>query len=285
MCRPHKCRVLAGSWIGSRRDMNRYDIQIRRNFKLVLEYDGSRYHGWQRQNGVLSIQEVIESRLEVMLGNPVGVRASGRTDAGVHARGQVANFYARTRLRAEQIQRGLNSLLPPDIVVKDAEETPESFHARFSATSKTYEYHILNRPVPSALERNYSWHISRPLCPSAIMECLELLPGLHDFAAFMAAGSSVKSTERIVYRASLEQNGEHRLKFVFRANGFLRHMVRNMVGTLVEVGNGRRTPEEFRAVLAGRDRKRAGMTAPAHGLFLVAVHYDGDEHIQTMRKG
>ncbi len=250
----------------------------KRNFKLVLEYDGSNYHGWQRQQGVLTIQEVLETRLEVMLGPPVKVRGSGRTDAGVHARGQVVNFYSRTKLHADAILRGLNSLLPPDIVVLVAHEVPDAFHARFSALRKTYEYLILNREIPSALDRRFAWHIRQPLSLPNMRRCLPMISGTHDFAAFMASGSSVKSTERCIYRTELETLNDHYLKFTFEANGFLRHMVRNLVGTLVEVGRGKRTPESFRDVLAGGDRRQAGMTAPAHGLYLVAVDY-GDQGV------
>lgn len=246
----------------------------KRNFKLVVEYDGSSYHGWQRQQGVLTIQEVIELRLEVMLGGPVHASASGRTDAGVHARGQVVSFASRTRLSPGEIQRGLNSLLPPDIVILAADEVPGSFHARFSAVSKTYAYHILNRPVPSALERGSAWHIRRPIDADPVRQSLEIIKGRRDFSAFMAAGSSVTSTERTLYRAELERPDEDHLVFSFEADGFLRHMVRNLVGTLVDVGKGRISPDGFSAILESRNRQRAGMTAPAHGLYLVAVHYE-----------
>jgi tRNA pseudouridine38-40 synthase len=256
--------------------MNEYDGQTRRNIKLVLEYDGSGYHGWQRQAGCLSIQEIVESCLGVMLGNEVSVRASGRTDAGVHARGQVINFYNRTRLKPEEILRGLNSLLPHDIVVLEAEEVNESFHSRFSALSKIYEYRILNRPVPSALLRRYAWHIRRPLQSAPMENCLKVICGRNDFAAFMASGSPVSSTERNMLRAVLELPRPDYLKFTFEANGFLRHMIRNITGTIVEVGKGKRTPEEFALILAGKDRKKAGMTAPAHGLYLVSVTYPSD---------
>lgn len=250
--------------------------EAKRNFKLVLEYDGSCYHGWQRQQGVLTIQEVLESRLEVMLRNPIRVRASGRTDAGVHARGQVVNFYAHTRMQPTEIMQGLNSLLPADIVVLSAEEAPDSFHARFSACSKIYEYRILNRPQPSALERNRAWHIRHELDKPAIEQCLRLITGRHDFSAFMGAGSSVKSTERCIHRAQLLVPEPHHVLFVFEADGFLKHMVRNLVGTLVDVGKGKLTPAAFGGVLAGRNRRLAGMTAPAHGLCLVAVVYAGE---------
>jgi tRNA pseudouridine38-40 synthase len=261
------------------------DPQRKRNFKLVLEYDGSNYHGWQRQAGVLTIQEVLESRLEIMLGEPIRVRGSGRTDAGVHARGQVVNFYVRSRLEPEQVLRGLNSLLPPDIVVLDAVEVPDSFHARFSAVRKTYDYWILNRAVGSALERTRVWHIRQPLDTASMEEGLTILSGCHDFSAFMAAGSSVRSTERCLYQASLLRPDPERLLFRFVADGFLRHMVRNLVGTLVEVGRKKISPAGLREVLAGKDRRRAGMTAPAHGLYLITVNYGGDGESPVKERG
>jgi tRNA pseudouridine38-40 synthase len=252
---------------------NEHDPQVRRNIRLVLEYDGSGYHGWQRQAGSLSIQEIIESRLGVMFGKQVGVRASGRTDAGVHARGQVVNFYTRARLKPDEILRGLNSLLPKDIVVLEADEVDDSFHARFSAVSKIYEYHILNRPVPSALLRRYAWHVRQPLAEAPMEVCLKAICGLKDFSAFMASGSPVSSTERNMFRAELQRSGPDRLKFTYEANGFLRYMVRNLTGTIVEVGKGKRTVEEFQNILECRDRRRAGMTAPANGLYLITVNY------------
>lgn len=252
------------------------DSQSRRNIRLVIEYDGSGYHGWQRQAGALSIQEVLESRLEIMFGKKMSVRASGRTDSGVHARGQVVNFYIRARLKPEEILKGLNSLLPDDIVVLEAEEVDDSFHSRFSAVSKIYEYHILNRPVPSALLRRYAWHVRQPLEMEPMEECLRMVCGRKDFSAFMASGSPVSSTERLMFRAFLEQPVPDRLKFTFEANGFLRHMVRNITGTIVEVGKGKRTPEEFARIIQCGDRKKAGITAPGHGLYLMCVNYSRD---------
>ncbi|HBZ57486.1 MAG TPA: tRNA pseudouridine(38-40) synthase TruA [Syntrophobacteraceae bacterium] len=253
------------------------DVQAKRNFRLVLEYDGTNYHGWQRQHGMLTVQEAVESRLEIMLGNPIKVRASGRTDAGVHARAQEVNFYARTRLQPVEIQRGLNALLPDDIVILAAVEVEDSFHARFSARSKIYEYRILNRPVRSALERHYAWHIRRPLAIAPMLECLGTILGEHDFAAFMASGSEVRSTVRCLYRAELLLPDADHLLFVFEGNGFLRQMVRNLVGTIVEVGKGRLSPEDVRRILSSRDRRQAGMTAPARGLSLVRVVYPDEE--------
>ncbi|MEM5788637.1 MAG: tRNA pseudouridine(38-40) synthase TruA [Syntrophobacteraceae bacterium] len=256
--------------------MNEYDIQRRRNIKLLLEYDGSGYHGWQRQAGSLSIQEVVESRLGVMLGDKIGVRASGRTDAGVHARGQVVNFYCRSRLGPDEILRGLNSLLPEDIVVLEAEEVEEAFHSRFSAISKIYEYHILNRPVASALLRKSAWHVRQPLLMEPMLECLSAACGQRDFASFMTSGSAVSSTVRNLLRAELHRPGPDYLKLIFEGDGFLRHMVRNLTGTIVEVGRGKRTPDDFVRILSEKDRRKAGMTAPAHGLYLMAVNYAKD---------
>jgi tRNA pseudouridine38-40 synthase len=253
--------------------MNAHDHRSRRNISLILEYDGSAYHGWQRQAGALSIQEVIETRIEVMLGHGVAVHASGRTDAGVHAMGQTVNFRTGTSLTPDEILRGLNSLLPDDIVVLSAGEMAESFHARFSAVSKVYEYHILNRPVPSALLRNYAWHIRRPLAIAPMEQCLARIHGRIDFSAFMASGSQASSTEREIFRAVLDRPKPDRLKFTLEADGFLRRMVRNLIGTIVEVGKGKRTVDDFERIIRGKDRKLAGMTAPGRGLYLVSVNY------------
>lgn len=276
--------VNASSLEGSAPDQARtfrapLDPQAKRNFKLILEYDGSNYHGWQRQKGVLTLQEVVESKLGIMLGRPVTVRASGRTDAGVHALGQVINFYVRTRLGPEDFQRGLNALLPPDIVVRHAEEVSDSFHASYSALSKIYEYRILNRPLPSALERLYAWHVPKPLDVDRIRSCLPVLVGEHDFSAFMAAGSSVTNPVRVMIEAQAWRPDPEHLYFRFHATGFLRHMVRNLVGTLVQAGRGAMTAQDLAAVLESRDRSRAGITAPAHGLYLVCVFYDREEHL------
>lgn len=256
-------------------EMNAHDCKSRRNIKLVFEYDGSAYHGWQRQTGSLSIQEVIETRLGVMLGHNVNVCASGRTDAGVHARGQVVNFHTRTNLTPDQLLKGLNSLLPDDIVVLKADEVDDSFHARFSAVSKVYEYHILNRAVPSALLRSYVWHVRRTLALEPMEDCLEMIRGRNNFSAFMASGSQVSTTERNMLRAEFERPWPNRLKFTFEANGFLRHMIRNLMGTIVEVGKGKRTVDDFERIIGSADRKQAGMTAPGRGLYLVSVNYPG----------
>lgn len=252
-----------------------------RNIRLVLEYEGCGYHGWQRQAGSLTIQEVIESRLGVMLGQRVGINASGRTDSGVHAKGQVVNFRAHTKLTGDQIMKGLNSLLPHDIVVLSAEEADHSFHARFSALSKVYEYHILNRQAPSALLRNYTWHVRTSLSLEPMQECLGRICGQNDFSAFMASGSEVSSTCRNMFRAELEQIRPDRLKFTFEADGFLRHMVRNLTGTIVEVGKGKKTTADFERIIRSGDRRQAGMTAPGRGLYLISVNYGENGPIST----
>jgi tRNA pseudouridine38-40 synthase len=243
------------------------------NFKLILEYDGSNYHGWQRQKGLLTIQEVVETRLAIMTQTPVRLQGAGRTDAGVHARGQVANFLSDTQIPPARLLRGLNSLLPEDIVVRDLVLVPRDFHARFKASSKVYQYRIYNGAIPPALGRQYGWHISRPLKWKLMAKCLKLLEGRHDFSSFQAAGSSVRSAERVVLATEITSAGEDTRLITIEANGFLRHMVRNIIGTLVEVGSGKLTEEGFSAVLAARDRQQAGMTAPARGLCLLEVRY------------
>jgi len=245
----------------------------KKNFKLVLEYDGSSYHGWQRQKGLLTIQEVVETCLAIMTQTPVRLLGAGRTDAGVHARGQVANFFSDTQIPPARLLRGLNSLLPEDIVALELNLVPKDFHARFKAQSKVYEYRIHNGPLPPALGRQYSWHISRPLDWRAITHCLKLLEGRHDFSSFQAAGSAVRSSERVVLATEVSSVDEHTRLIAIEANGFLRHMVRNIIGTLVDVGAGKLTEEGFSAVIAARDRQQAGMTAPARGLCLLEVRY------------
>ena len=245
----------------------------KRNYKLVLEYDGSNYHGWQRQKGALTIQEIVETRLALMTQAPVRLMGAGRTDAGVHARGQVANFLSETEIVPDRLLRGLNSLLPEDIVALDLTLVPLKFHARFQARSKVYEYRIHNGPRPPALGRQYVWHISQPLEWTAMTTCLELLEGEHDFTSFQATGSNVRNSVRTIYSAKITSSKAHIWAITIEANGFLRHMVRNIVGTLVEVGRGKLIGEKFSGVITARDRTQAGMTAPAHGLCLLEVHY------------
>jgi tRNA pseudouridine38-40 synthase len=198
---------------------------------------------------------------------------AGRTDAGVHALGQTASFKSATRLSAEQLQRGLNRLLPEDIVIHEVRPVEENFHARYDVKSKLYRYRIINRPLPSAIERRFAWFIRRPLCLCAMRAAAACLPGLHDFKAFEASGSPRSHTLRHVFCAELESDGNGLLTFSIRADGFLRCMVRNIVGTLVAVGLGKISPDDFLRILESRDRTQAAATAPPQGLFLVEVVY------------
>ncbi|MFO7783387.1 MAG: tRNA pseudouridine(38-40) synthase TruA [Thermodesulfobacteriota bacterium] len=247
-----------------------------RKIKLVLAYDGTRYHGWQFQKNGLSIQAVLEEKISVMTREQVKVIGSGRTDAGVHALGQVCHFETGARLEPDEFLKGLNSLLPADILVRRAEDVSPAFHARYSAKSKVYEYRILNRPEPDVFLRHYVWHISRPLDLKALARCLPLVQGEHDFTSFRSSGSNNQNPVRHILRSELRGPEDGLIRLVFEANGFLRHMVRSMSGTLVDVGTGKTSVEGFLDILRARDRQKAGLKAPAGGLFLVRVVYEGD---------
>ncbi|MBI4488443.1 MAG: tRNA pseudouridine(38-40) synthase TruA [Deltaproteobacteria bacterium] len=242
------------------------------NIKLTIEYDGTNYHGWQVQPNGETIQGVLEQALEKILRARIRLNGSGRTDAGVHALGQVANFIHMGDLDLWRLQKGLNALTPEAIVVKQAEPVADSFDARRDGRSRVYQYRIWTHPWPSAFHRRFSWHVHEPLDPSAIQEAIRFLEGEHDFASFQAAGCDASHPVRTIYRNSLRQEGEF-LLYTIEANAFLRHMVRNIVGTLIEVGRRERTPEAFGDLLLARDRTRAGPTAPPHGLFLMEVRY------------
>jgi tRNA pseudouridine38-40 synthase len=244
-----------------------------RNIRLLIEYDGTDYHGWQVQPNAVTIQEVIEEKLATMTREPIHLAASGRTDAGVHALGQVANFRTSSSIPLEGFLRGLNSLLPADIAIQSAEEVGEDFHAQFGARRKTYRYVILNGGVPSAIHRRYAWHIPHSLDLQAMEGASRYLLGKQNFASFRAADGDSSAPVREVFRAGWSVPEPSFLHFTIEANGFLKHMVRNIVGTLVEVGKGRMGQEEIARILAARDRRQAGMTAPAQGLFLVEVRY------------
>lgn len=243
------------------------------NFKLTIEYDGTAYNGWQRQAEEPTVQAEIERALASMTRSPITLFGAGRTDAGVHALGQAANFRCDTRLGPEAFLKGLNSLLPPDIAIRDCRRMPEDFHARFDAKSKIYRYHILNRDARAAVGRSYAWFIHRPLDLDAMRRATEVIVGRRDFKAFESAGSPRAHTVRNVVDAGWVEGEERRLTFQIEADGFLRGMVRNLVGTLVAVGLGKLAPGAVKGILDSRDRRRAGATAPGRGLFLVGVHY------------
>jgi tRNA pseudouridine38-40 synthase len=245
-----------------------------KNFKLTIEYDGTHYHGWQIQPNGPSIQQAIESAINTMTHQQIRLLGSGRTDAGVHAIGQVANFICETRISDGEFQKGLNSLLPDDIVIRNCIEVPLPFHARYDAKSKLYRYSILNQPIAPAIERLYVWWLRAPLDLNAMQEAAAHLIGRHDFKAFEGAGSPRSSTVRHVMHAQLFYASPGPIRFEIKADGFLRYMVRNIVGTLVAVGRGEFTPEQFQSIMASCDRKQAAATAPPQGLFLVQVDYE-----------
>ena len=244
-----------------------------RTIKLTIEYDGTRYLGWQVQPEGSTLQGVLEEKLCSLTGEKIDLLGSGRTDAGVHALGQVAHFETKSQLDAQTIQRALNSLLPSDIVIQKVEEVNEGFHARKQSKSKTYEYRILNRNIRSAFHWGYAWHIPQRLNIREMNKATRSLMGEHDFSSFQSVGSPKKTAVRKVTRAEWKRSRDSLLRFEIEANGFLKQMVRAIVGTLVEVGKRKITLEQFQEILDSRDRKKAGPTAPAHGLFLKEVKY------------
>ena len=255
-------------------------------FKITLAYDGTDFVGWQRQVSGRSIQGLLEDALGELDQRQVTVIGAGRTDAGVHALGQVASFTIDRAIDAGALMGALNARLPDAVRVLTATRVSEAFHARFGATKKTYRYRIWNADVLSPFERAYVWHVRGPLRVDLMQAAARLLEGQRDFAAFQATGSSTQTTERVVLSSSVHadavESGRLRLcrtegrllTYEITGNGFLRHMVRNITGSLVEIGRGRRNVEWIRDVLASRDRTRAGPTAPASGLFLIRVDYN-----------
>jgi tRNA pseudouridine38-40 synthase len=243
-------------------------------FMALVEYDGTNYHGWQLQKGVPTVQAGLELALERIVGAPTRVYGAGRTDAGVHAKGQVIHFSAAWSLSTGELERACNALLPPDIAVRDLKVVPEGFHARHSARSKTYVYHVLNLPLRSPVQRLYTLHVPSRLELGAMQEAAAHVKGTHDFAAFGAPTDGTTSTVREVLDAFWESSDpEGIVSFSIHATGFLRYMVRSLVGTLLQVGTGKTDPDEFLAILRSCDRSRSGPTARPQGLFLMSVVY------------
>lgn len=244
-----------------------------RNIKLIIEYDGTDFFGFQYQPGVPTIQGELERVLSRIVKEKVTVYGSGRTDAGVHAAGQVANFRTGGTIPVEKLCIAMNSLLPPSIAALEAQEVDPGFHARYSAKSRLYRYDILNRETRSAIQGRFCWHVRQPLDADAMQEAACCLVGVHDFTSFASADSEeAGSRVRHVRQLDVRRDGEHVL-LTIRANAFLRSMVRTIVGTLVEVGLGRRPCSDIRGILEARDRTKAGKTAPPQGLCLVEVEY------------
>ena len=244
-----------------------------RNFKMIVEYDGTAYCGWQRQENGTSIQQLLEEAIKLITGQKVTVIGSGRTDAGVHALNQVGSFRCSTKLPVNKIFMGMNSVLPPDIVVKELEEVADDFNALRDVKRKIYVYKICNQRLRPALGRNYFWHIRYPLDITSMKKAAKLLIGTHDFSCFCATGTDVKDRVRTIVDVEIKTRDEGLMEIKVESHGFLKYMVRNIIGTLVEVGCGKRKPEEMKQIIESRDRTIAGVTAPACGLFLKEVKY------------
>ena len=244
------------------------------NVKLTIQYDGTRYDGWQRQgNTDNTLQGRLEGVLSRMVGKPVEIQGAGRTDAGVHARGQVASVHLPEGYTPQEVQNYLNRYLPEDVAVVDVVEVGERFHARLSATGKEYRYHIRMGSVPDVFARKYQYRVEEPLDLAAMERAAALLTGTHDFRSFCANRRFKKSTVRTLRSIELDRRGAD-LSLTFRGDGFLYHMVRILTGTLLEVGLGKRPQEDMTAILSAKDRSAAGPTAPAQGLVLVEVEYE-----------
>lgn len=250
------------------------EMMSMRNIKLVIEYDGTNYHGWQSQakSGPPTIQDTLEQAIITLTNEDAKTFSSGRTDAGVHALGHVANFRTRSKIPSAAWAPALNHLLPADIRVLSSEEADEDFHARFSALGKIYKYRYLNRQEPTALYRKYAWHVNLRLNLKNMRLAAAALVGKHDFSAFRGAGCSAKSPVRTITSLEIKKTGDF-IEIVTEADAFLQYMMRNIVGTLVEVGLGRYRADDVERILRSCDRTKAGRTAPPPGLYLVKVFY------------
>jgi tRNA pseudouridine38-40 synthase len=244
-----------------------------RNILLVMAYEGTEYLGWQFQPGKRTIQGVMQEKISIMTGEKIVLIGSGRTDAGVHALAQTANFHTTSRIPVGGFLRGLNSLLPDDIVVRHVREVPGEFHSRYCTHSKVYIYVVRNSALPDPFWRRFAWTIKGNLDIEAMNRAAQFLLGKRDFSAFRAAGSSTSNPVRTLTRAHWRRLSSERLLFEIEADGFLRHMVRNIVGTLVQVGLGKGDAAHIEKILEGKNRHDAGITAPAKGLFLKEVRY------------
>jgi len=242
-------------------------------YRLLLEYDGTEYHGWQLQPEARTLQGVLEEALATALRHPVRVAAAGRTDAGVHALGQVVTFRSEHVVEPRELRKSLNALTPPDMAVREVALAADAFDARRHATARVYEYRLWTEPWRSAFWHRFTWHVPRALDLSAMRQAASRLAGEHDFSAFRASDCESESPVRQVFHSEFSPT-EGLCVYRIEANAFLKHMVRAIVGTLVEVGAGRRRPDAVADILASRDRRRAGRTAPPQGLISVAVRYE-----------
>ena len=244
-----------------------------RNIKLTIEYDGKKFNGWQKQPDKLNIQGEIENAIKEITGEEVELIGSGRTDAGVHAFGQVANFKTNSELSIEKFAIAINSKLKKSIIIKQAEEVDERFHSRYNAKQKTYRYVINNSKQGTAIYRELECHIPMDLNVEEMKKAAKHFEGEHDFKGFKASGTSSKSSVRTIYKAQVIEDGE-KIKIELTGNGFLYNMVRIISGTLVDVGLGKIKTEDIPTIIESKDRSKAGKTLPAHGLYLVEVKYE-----------
>ncbi len=252
---------------------------MERRIKLTIEYDGSRYHGWQFQKNAVSVQEVLSQAIKKLTGEDVIPAGAGRTDQGVHACGQVASFTTSSKIPAAKFTPALNTFLPEDVVIISSEEVDDNFHPQFSAKGKHYRYIVLNRPQRSAIWAKKSWHVRGDLDFEAMQEAAGYFIGHHYFRAFCASGFSVKTFDRTIFYSKWHKEG-NLLTFDTVGDGFLYNMVRIMVGTMVDIGKGRLKPEVIKEAIQTGERNSLGVTAPPDGLYLVKVFYD-DKLMQT----
>ena len=243
------------------------------NYKIILQYDGSRYQGWQKQESTENtIQGKLETILSKMVDEKVEIQGAGRTDSGVHAMAQVANFHINSEMTAKEIMDYINLYLPEDIAVIQIDEVPERFHSRLNARGKVYRYRVLNSAIPNIFERKYVYQIPEKLDIIAMKRAAEYLCGTHDYKAFTAIKKTKKSTVRTIDEIAIEQIGDE-IRFTFRGNGFLYHMVRILIGTILEVGTKEKKPEDIPLIIDSGLRENAGALAPAKGLCLMEVKF------------
>jgi len=244
-----------------------------RNIKIIIEYDGTKYNGWQTQKNATGIQEILTNAIHQVCRDVDKINGAGRTDAGVHAMGQVANFITNCEIPVKNIAKAVNVFLPKDIAVKSAEEVDKEFHSRYSAKGKKYMYIVNNDVNRSALSFYREYYFPYELDYKKMKKASEILEGTHDFKGFMASGSSIKDTVRTISKIQMKKREDGRVIFNFTGNGFLYNMVRILVGTLLDVGTGKIAIEDLKDIIQSKDRTKAGKTVPAQGLYLVEVYY------------
>ncbi|WP_066502371.1 tRNA pseudouridine(38-40) synthase TruA [Abyssisolibacter fermentans] len=244
-----------------------------RNVKLIIEYDGTMYNGWQKQPDCNTVESEIEKAIYKITKAEVKIYGSGRTDRGVHAYGQVCNFYTNSKIPCEKMKMGFNSVLPKDIVIKYAEDMDSEFHSRYHAVGKQYRYRLYNDRVRRPLLENRAYHVYKKLDLDKMKIATKYFLGTHDFESFMSKGSSAKTTIRTIHSLDMVHKDEY-VEFRIKGDGFLYNMVRIIIGTLVDVGLNKKEPEDIINIIEAKDRRKAGKSAPAHGLYLYEVYYE-----------